>query len=134
MKFFSKPHSTNMRFILLTVLTALLVVFLNPISPFWGVMIAIGIVSAIVYPNGIGGFLGGGLGMGLTWLGQCIYLGITTGSSLPDRMGDLMGLGSGMTLVAVTGVVGFFLGAFSGLTGVLFRKMMEKTPQNVYKG
>lgn len=123
-----------MRFIFLTILTAILVVFLNPIVPFWVVMIAIGIVSALIYPNGIGGFLGGGLGMGLTWLGQCIYLGITTGSSLPDRMGDLMGLGSGMTLVAITGIVGFLLGAFSGWTGVLFRNMIQKTPQNVYKG
>lgn len=123
-----------MRFILLTVLTALLVVFINPIAPFWVVMIGIGAVSALVYPNGAGGFLGGGLGMGLTWLGQSIYLGITTSSSLPDHMGQLMGLGSGMTLVAVTGVVGFFLGGFSGSTGVMFRNMIQKTPKNVYKG
>lgn len=123
-----------MRFIFLTILTVLVVVFLNPIAPFWIVMIAIGVVSAVVYPNGIGGFLGGGLGMGLTWLGQSIYLGITSGSSLPDQMGELMGLGSGMTLVAVTGIVGFILGAFSGYTGVLFRNMIQKTPQNVYKG
>jgi len=123
-----------MRFIFLTILTALVVVFLNPVVPFWVVMIAIGIVSALIYPNGIGGFLGGGLGMGLTWLGQCIYLGITTGSSLPDRIGDLMGLGSGMTLVAITGIIGFLLGAFSGWSGVLFRNMIQKAPQNVYKG
>lgn len=123
-----------MRFIFFTILTAILVAFLNPIVPFWVVMIAIGVLSAVVYPNGIGGFLGGGLGMGLSWLGQSVYLGITSGSSLPDRMGELMGLGSGMTLVALTGVVGFILGAFSGYTGVLFRNMTQKTPQNVYKG
>lgn len=123
-----------MRFIFLTILTALLVVFLNPIAPYWVVMIAIGVISALVYPNGFGGFLGGGLGMGLTWLGQSIYLGFSSGSSLPDRMGELMGVGSGMTLVAVTGVIGFLLGAFSGYTGVLFRNMIQKTPQNVYKG
>lgn len=123
-----------MRFIFLTILTAIVVVFLNPIAPFWIVMIAIGVLSALVYPNGIGGFLGGGLGMGLTWLGQSIYLGVTTGSSLPDRMGDLMGLGSGMTLVGITGLVGFILGAFSGWAGVLFRNMLQKTPGNVYKG
>jgi hypothetical protein len=123
-----------MRFIFLTILTAIVVVFLNPIAPFWGVMVGIAVLSALVYPNGIGGFLGGGLGMGLTWLGQSIYLGITSASSLPDRMGELMGLGSGMTLLAVTGVIGFILGAFSGLTGVLFRNLLQKTPQNVYRG
>lgn len=123
-----------MRFIFLTILTAIIVVFLNPITPFWLVMIGIAVLSALVYPNGIGGFLGGGLGMGLTWLGQSIYLGITSASSLPDRMGELMGLGSGMTLVAVTGIIGFILGAFSGLTGVLFRDLLQKSPKNVYKG
>lgn len=115
-------------------MTAILVVFLNPIVPYWGVMIGVGALSALIYPNGIGGFFGGGLGMGLTWLGQSIYLGITSGSPLPDQMGELMGLGSGMTLVAVTGVLGFLLGAFSGLSGVLFRNMLKKDPQNVYKG
>lgn len=123
-----------MRFIFLTILTAIIVVFLNPITPFWVVMIVIGAISSLIYPNGLGGFLGGGLGMGLTWLGQSMYLGITTGSSLPDQMGELMGVGSGMTLVAITGLVGFLLGAFSGWSGVLFRNMLQRTPQNVYKG
>ena len=123
-----------MRFIFLTILTAILVVFLNPVAPFWMVMIGIAFLAALIYPNGFGGFLGGGLGMGLTWLGLCIYLGITTGSSLPDRMGELMGLGSGVTLIAITGVVGFLLGAFSGWTGVLFRNMLVKSPEDLYRG
>jgi hypothetical protein len=123
-----------MRFIFLTVLTSILVVFLNPVAPYWLVMVGIGMLSALVYPNSIGGFLGGGLGMGLTWVGQSIYLGITTGSPLPDRMGELMGMGTGMTLVAITGIIGFLLGAFSGLTGVMFRKVLQKAPNNVYKG
>lgn len=123
-----------MRFIFLTLMTAILVVFINPIAPFWVVMVGVGVLSALVYPNGIGGFMGGGLGMGLTWLGQSIYLGITTASSLPDRMGELMGMGSGMTLVAITGLLGFLLGGFSGLTGVLFRNLLHKTPKNVYRG
>ena len=123
-----------MRFILLTVLTTILVVFLNPVAPYWAVMIGIVIISALLDPNGIGGFFGGGLGMGLTWLGQSIYLGVITSSSLPDKMGELMGLGTGMTLIAITGVVGFLLGGFSGLSGVMFRRMLQKTPTNIYKG
>jgi hypothetical protein len=123
-----------MRFIFLTLMTAILVVFLNPVVPFWVVMISIGILSAAIYPNGIGGFLGGGLGMGLAWMGQSIFLSITSASPLPDRMGELMGLGSGMTLVAATAVVGFLLGGFSGWTGVLFRNVLQKSPKNVYKG
>lgn len=123
-----------MRFIFLTILTALLVVFLNPIAPYWAVMLGIGVVSALIYPNGIGGWMGGGLGMGLTWLGQTIYLGIITSSSLPNKMGELMGLGSGMSLIGVTAVLGFILGGFSGWTGVLFRKMLQKQPKDIYRG
>lgn len=123
-----------MRFIFFTFLTAILVVFLNAEAPFWVVMIGIGILSALIYPNGFGGFMGGGLGMGLTWIGQSIYLEISTSSPLPDRMGELMGLGPGITLVALTGIVGFLLGSFSGMTGVMFRNMIQKTPENVYKG
>jgi hypothetical protein len=123
-----------MRFILLTVLTTLLVVFLNPVAPYWAVMVGIVIISALLDPNGIGGFLGGGLGMGLTWLGQSIYLGVITSSSLPDNMGELMGLGTGMTLIAITGVLGFLLGGFSGLSGVMLRRILQKTPTNIYKG
>lgn len=123
-----------MRFILLTILAVLLVIFLGPISPFWGLMIGIGILSALIFPTSFGGFLGGGLGMGLGWLGMATYLGLTTSSPLSDRIGEIMGLGSGMTLVAVTGIFGFILGSFSGLTGVLFRKMIQSEPKNIYRG
>ncbi len=123
-----------MRFIFLTILVVILVVFLNAIAPFWMVMIGIGVLAALINPSGVGGFLGGGLGMGLTWLGQCVYLEITTSSPLPDRMGEIMGLGSGVTLIAVTAVVGFVLGGFSGWTGVLFRNMTQRSPDDVYRG
>lgn len=123
-----------MRFIFLTMLTAILVVFLNAVAPYWMVMIGIGILSALIFPNGAGGFMGGGLGMGLTWMGMCVYLEITTESPLSDHMGELMGVGSGVTLVAVTGVIGFLLGAFSGWSGVLFRKMFLRDPQDIYLG
>ena len=123
-----------MRFIFLTLLTAILVIFLNAVAPYWMVMIGIAFLTALLSPNGIGGFMGGGLGMGLTWLGQCIYLEVITGSSLPDYMGKLMGVGTGITLVAATGLMGFLLGAFSGWTGVLFRKMFLREPEDLYRG
>jgi hypothetical protein len=122
-----------MRFILLTILSVLLVVFLGPLVSFWILMIGVGGLSSLIYPSSFGGFMGGGLGMGLSWVGLSIYLGLTTASTLPDRMGELMGM-SGMALVAFTGILGFILGAFSGLSGVLFRKLIQHVPQNVYQG
>ncbi|WP_026952114.1 hypothetical protein [Algoriphagus mannitolivorans] len=123
-----------MRFILLTILVVLLVVFLGPLVPFWGLMIGIGLLSALILPTGFGGFMGGGLGMGFTWVGISIYLGLTSASALPDKMGELLGGVSGMTLVGVVGILGFLLGGFSGLSGVLFRKMIKPSPRNIYRG
>jgi len=123
-----------MRFIFLVFLTALLVVFLNPILPFWIVMFLIAALAAFFGMKGVESFLGTGLGMGLAWLGQSLFISIETGSPLPNRMGELMGLGTGMTLVAISAILGFLLGGFSGLTGSLFRKLFRRQPDNLYKG
>ncbi len=122
-----------MRFILLTVLVSLFVVFFNPYLPFWLVMLGVGLLSLAVNPSVVGGFFGGGLGMGLSWLGQSIYVGMLTSSSLPEKLGELMGLGSNLSIELVTGLLGFVLGSFSGLSGVLLRKI-TKDRGNIYKG
>lgn len=121
-----------MKFILLTFLTALLVIVCNPFMPYWSVMIGIGILAALTGNNGAGAFFAGGLGMGLAWLGQSIYISTVSGSHLPEKMGELMGLGSDITLFAFTGVLGFLLGAFSALTGSFLRKSLRRTPDNIY--
>ena len=123
-----------MKFLLFTLLCALLVVFLNLIAPFWVVMIAIASVAALVRPSGWAGFFGGGAGMGLAWLGQALLISMNTSSTLPDKMGILMGLGSGLAVFGFTTALGFILGGLSGLTGVLFRNLIQKKPSDVYLG
>lgn len=123
-----------MKFILLSLVNILLVVFLGPFVPFWGLMMGIGLLSFLIGPKGVGAFLGGALGMGLGWVGISTYLGLTSASALPDQMGELMGLGSGMALLGLVGVLGFLLGGFSGLTGVLFRNLLRPTERNIYRG
>ena len=121
-----------MKFVSLTFLTAMIVIFLNPFLPFWVVMIIIAILAALIVNKGAGAFIAGGLGMGLAWLGQSIYISTMSGSSLPEKMSDLMGLDSNMALFAFTGVLGFLLGAFSALTGSLLRKLAKRKPDNIY--
>lgn len=121
-----------MKFILFTFLTALLVIVFNPFLPYWAIMILIAILAAFLGKNGAGAFFAGGLGMGLAWLGQSIYLNTVSGSSLPDKMGELMGLGSDVALFAITGILGFLLGAFSAWTGSLLRKFFKRKPDNIY--
>ena len=97
-------------------------------------MILIGVLSAVLGANGFVSFLAGGIGMGLSWLGQTIFLSYQTGSPLPDQMAEIMGLGSGVALSIITGVVGFLIGGFSAFSGSLFRKILKKKPDNIYKG
>ncbi len=121
-----------MKFILFTFLTALLVIVFNPFLPFWGVMILIAILAATVGNKGAGAFFAGGIGMGLAWLGQSIYISMVSGSQLPEKMGELMGIGSDMALFFATGILGFLLGAFSALTGSLIHKLLKRQPKNIY--
>jgi hypothetical protein len=123
-----------MKFLLFTLLSALVVVFLNIVAPYWAVMIALTVLAGIIRPSGWGGFFGGGLGMGLVWLGQTVYISAVTSSTLPDKMGALMGLGSGLNLMLLTAVLGFILGGFSGLLGVMFRNLVQKKRRDVYLG
>jgi hypothetical protein len=123
-----------MKFLLFTLLSALVVVFLNILAPYWAVMIALTVLAGIIRPSGWGGFFGGGLGMGLVWLGQTVYISAVTSSTLPDKMGALMGLGSGLNLMLLTAVLGFILGGFSGLLGVMFRNLVQKKRRDVYLG
>ena len=123
-----------MKFLLFTLLSALVVVFLNIVAPYWMVMIAVTALAALIRPTVWGGFLGGGLGMGLVWLGQTLYISAVTSSTLPDKMGALMGLGSGLSLMLLTAVLGFILGGCSGLLGVKFRNLIQKKPSDVYLG
>jgi hypothetical protein len=123
-----------MKFLLFTLLSALVVVFLNIVAPYWAVMIALTVLAGIIRPSGWGGFFGGGLGMGLIWLGQTVYISAVTSSTLHDKMGALMGLGSGLNLMLLTAVLGFILGGFSGLLGVMFRNLVQKNRRDVYLG
>jgi len=123
-----------MKFIGLTFLVVLVVGIINPFFPFWMVMICIAVVSAFVGLPAFVSFLGGALGMGLVWVGQSFYLSIYSGSDLPQKMAELIGVGSGMTLVAITGVLGFLIGGLSAWTGSALRKVFTPTPDNIYRG
>jgi hypothetical protein len=123
-----------MKFIAFFFVSILIVVFINPIVPFWVIMILIALAAALLGAKGVDAFFAGGLAMGLAWLGQTIYISITSASQLSDSMSELMGLGTGMVMHILTGVLGFLLGSFSAWTGSLLRNVFKRRPNNIYKG
>ncbi|MFD2036809.1 hypothetical protein ACFSKL_18535 [Belliella marina] len=123
------------RFIALLVLSSLFLLILGPFFPYPIMMLGVFVLSYLVGGNGLMSFLAGGISFGLVWFFQATYISLASNSSLPEKMAQLMGIGDNSNLLFVaTGVVGFVLGAFSGLTGSLLRNILKKKrDQGLYR-
>jgi hypothetical protein len=109
--------------LLLFVFVSILVLVAGSYMPYWVLMIGVGIVSFFVGAGKINTFISSGLSFGLTWMALTIYISIRTNSELPKRMAELMGLENDNILLFGTGILGFLIGGFSGLTGTMLRKL-----------
>lgn len=123
-----------MKFIGFFLLTLLLVVLANPWISFWGVMILIILLGFFMKAGNASAFWGGGLGMGLAWLGLGVYISFITGSDLSDKMAGVFGVGSSWIMLILSGIVGFLFGSFSGLTGNMLRRLFIREPRDIYRG
>lgn len=121
------------KFVLVFLLTALLVFIVGRFVPSWALMV---LVLLVCFSLGIGptkGFFAAGFGFGLTWLLLSIWISIDSESGLPKKVAELMGLKNDNLLWFGTGLLGFLVGGFSGLTGGLFRMIFERRESNIYK-
>lgn len=130
-----KPNlETDMgRFVLVFALTAVLVVLVGKWFPFWILMV---LVALTCFLTGIGptkGFFSAGFGFGLAWLVLSIWISIDSESELPKKVAELMGLKNDNLLWFGTGILGFLIGGFAGLTGSMFKKIFERRDTNIYK-
>ncbi|WP_373524567.1 hypothetical protein [Aquiflexum sp.] len=121
------------KFFVLFVLTGLIIYLIGPFFPFWGLMILVALVTYLVRASPGISFFGSGLSFGLAWLLLSVWISIDSKSELPIKMAELMGLSNDNILWLATGLVGFIIGGFSGLTGSLFRKLFEKPDKGIYK-
>ncbi|WP_268034972.1 hypothetical protein [Algoriphagus sp. PAP.12] len=97
-------------------------------------MVLLFLFALILKPGNSAAFWGGGFGLALSWIGLSLFLTIDSGSDLPNKMAQILGAPSGTVLVAVTGVIGFLLGALSSLSGNLFRNLVKRRPTDIYRG
>lgn len=121
------------KFFGLFILVALIVYFVGNYLPFWGIMILVALATYFIGASPGISFLSSGLSYGLVWLFLSIWISIDSGSDLPKKMAELMGLSNDNLLWFATGLIGFIIGGFSGLTGSLFRKVLEKRDKGIYK-
>ena len=121
------------KFLGLFVLVALIVFFIGVIVPFWGLMILVVLAAFLVNPSTGKSFFASGFSFGLVWLSLSIWITYSTGSDLSLKMAELMGLSNDNLLWFATGLIGFIIGGFSGWTGSLFRRVLEKRDKGIYK-
>jgi hypothetical protein len=121
------------KFFGLFILVALIVYFVGIYFPFWVIMILVALIVYLVGASPGSSFVAAGLSFGLVWLLLSIWISIDSGSDLPLKMAELMGLSNDNLLWFATGLIGLIIGGFSGLTGSLFRKVLEKRDKGIYK-
>ena len=121
------------RFLLLFLLVVFTVLILGAYLPYWALMILVSIQAFLVGARPGSAFLGSGLSFGISWFLLAIYISIQTDSELPAQMALLMGIKNDNLLWFATGILGFLIGGFSGLTGALFKKLFEKKYEGVYR-
>ncbi len=114
------------KFLAIVVLTMVLVFFLGMAIPYWAVMLFVAATAFVLKFRPIVAFFGCGLGFGLAWTIISYVILVKTGSLLPAQMAVLMGLPNEFLLFLATGVLGFVIGSFSGLTGALLKNILYK--------
>lgn len=121
------------RFLVLFFLVGVSIYFIGPYMPYWGLMILVVIISFLFGASPVTSFFSSGFSFGLVWLLLSIWISVDTLSSLPKSMSELMGLSNDNLLWFFTGLVGFIIGSFSGLTGAMFKRIFQRKDSGLYK-
>jgi hypothetical protein len=121
------------KFLLLFSLVGITVYFIGPYIPYWGLMILVAIISFLTGNSPSISFFGSGFSFGLVWLFLSIWISVDSQSELPKAISELMGLSNDNLLWFITGLVGFIIGSFSGLTGGMLNRIFQKKDSGVYR-
>mgnify|MGYP003457238537 CR=1 FL=1 len=111
-----------MKFIVATVLTALLAFISGLFLPWWGIAIAAILVAVLVHQKAGKAFLSGLLGVFLLWAGLAWWIDMKNNGVLSERIANILPLnGNSILLIGVTALVGGLVGGFAAMTGSFLR-------------
>ena len=119
-----------MKFSLLFILSGLVAHFFGAYLPHWGMMLAVGVLGALVGGKGSMAFFSAAFGVGAVWFFIPLWITFRTNSILPEKMAEIMGFNGDLALFGVTALLGFLSGGLAALTGNLLRKIFEKEKPN----
>jgi len=106
----------------------ILIIFGNAVLPIfldWWILVPCNILMTLPFKLGKGlGFWLGGFGSGFVWLGSSLWISHSNGHILAQRLTKILMLPHPVLLFVVVFFIPFFLGGFSALTGILFKKFI----------
>ena len=115
------------KFIVTTLLIALLSFIGGLFLPWWTIAVAAFIVSALIPQQPLTAFFAGFLALFLLWGGMALGIDVANGSILSTRVAGILPLhDSSLALVLVTGLIGALVGGGGSLTAAYLQKRKPK--------
>lgn len=118
-----------MKFVITTLLIALLSFLAGLYLPWWGFALAAFLVSALIQQRPGVSFLSGFLALFLLWAVLSWSMDAPNNSILATKIANILPLGgSVIALILVTALVGALVGGLAALTGSFLQKKKEVNP------
>ncbi len=118
-----------MKFILQTVLTALLSCVAAQFLPWWSVVICAAAVALILDLNKAMAFWGGFVAVSLLWMVIATVIDVKTQAILSSKVALLLGFQNSTLLILLTGMLGGIVGGLGALSGQQLRTLLNKEEQ-----
>lgn len=96
---------------------------LQMVTPWWGIVLAVVIVTFVLNKNYWTSFVVGFIAVFLFWGGFALIKDLANESLLSSQVGELLSGLPSIGLVAITGVLGGLLGGLSGMLGYSAREL-----------
>ena len=111
-----------MKFLVATVLTALLAFISGLFLPWWGIAITSLLVAVLVHQKAGKALLAGFLGVFLLWAGLAWWIDMKNNGVLSKKIASVLPLGgNAILLILVTGIVGGLVAAMAAMSGSFLR-------------
>lgn len=111
-----------MKFLVATILTALLAFISGLFLPWWGIAITSLLVAVIIHQKAGKAFLSGLLGVFILWAGLAWWIDMKNNGILSKKIASVLPLGgNALLLILVTGIVGGLVAAFAAMSGSFLR-------------
>ena len=111
-----------MKFLVATVLTALLAFISGLFLPWWGIAITSLLVAVLVHQKTGKAFLSGLLGVFILWGGLAWWIDMKNNGVLSKKIASVLPLGgSSLVLILVTGLIGGLVAGMAAMSGSFLR-------------